>query len=278
MTAPAIAVQPKVAQSPPPTPSLWLAVVSLWGREIRGFYRQRSRVVGGLATPLVIWLLLSSGFSTSLRTGVGGDTGSLGFFFPGTVVLAVLFAAIFSNISVIEDRREGFLLSVLVAPVSRMALVLGKLLGASTIGAFQGIVLLPLAPLMGVPIEISRIPTLLATILLLSFGLTGLGFFFAWWLNSVQGFHSVMNIVLMPIWVLSGAVFPAEGASAWVQWVIMVNPVAYGVAALRHFLSPQSVTAGPGLVLCLIVMIVFGAATLAAAFLQAHRPSAQTLS
>ena len=278
MTAPAIAVQPKVAQSPPPTPSLWLAVVSLWGREIRGFYRQRSRVVGGVATPLVIWLLLSSGFSTSLRTGVGGNTGSLGFFFPGTVVLAVLFAAIFSNISVIEDRREGFLLSVLVAPVSRMALVLGKLLGASTIGAFQGIVLLPLAPLMGVPIEISRIPTLLATILLLSFGLTGLGFFFAWWLNSVQGFHSVMNIVLMPMWVLSGAVFPAEGASAWVQWVIMVNPVAYGVAALRHFFSPEGVTAGPPLALCLIVMIAFGAVTLAAAFFQAHRPSAQTLS
>ena len=273
-----MAVQRKVEHSPPPTPSLWLAVVSLWGREIRGFYRQRSRVVGGIATPLVIWLLLSSGFSTSLRTGVGGSTGSLGFFFPGTVVLAVLFAAIFSNISVIEDRREGFLLSVLVAPVSRMALVLGKLLGASTIGVFQGIVLLPLAPLMGVPIEVSRIPTLLAAILLLSFGLTGLGFFFAWWLNSVQGFHSVMNIVLMPMWVLSGAVFPAEGASAWVQWVIMVNPVAYGVAALRHFLSPEGVTAGPPLALCLIVMIAFGAATLAAAFLQAHRPSAQTLS
>ena len=235
-------------------------------------------MVGGLATPLVIWLLLSSGFRTSLRTGIAGDTGSSGFFFPGTVVLAVLFAAIFSNISVIEDRREGFLLSVLVAPVSRMALVLGKLLGASTIGAFQGIVLLPLAPLMGVPIEVSRIPALLAVILLLSFGLTGLGFFFAWWLNSVQGFHSVMNIVLMPMWVLSGAVFPAAGASSWVQWVIMVNPVAYGVAALRHLLNPAGVTAGPGLALCLIVMIAFGAATLAAAFLQAHRPSARTLS
>lgn len=277
MTPSAIATQPEIRGNSPLPPTLWLAVISLWIREIRSFYRQRSRVIGGLATPLVIWLLLSSGFSTSLQTGINSDAGSLSFFFPGALVLAVLFAAIFSNISVIEDRREGFLLSVLVAPVSRIALVLGKLLGASTIGTFQGMILLPLAPLAGISIEASRIPLLLVIILLLSFGLTGLGFFFAWWLNSVQGFHSVMNILLMPIWMLSGAVFPAEGASTWIQFVMVVNPVAYGVAAVRHFLGPGGVTGDPPFLLCLIVMTVFGAATLAAAFFRASQPSKETL-
>jgi hypothetical protein len=103
-------------------------------------------------------------------------------------------------------------LSVLVAPVSRLALVLGKILGATTIGVLQGLLLLPLAPLVGLPLNLAQLPALLGCMVLVAFGLTGLGFFFAWWLNSVQGFHSVMNVVLMPMWLLSGAVFPPEGA------------------------------------------------------------------
>jgi ABC-type transport system involved in cytochrome c biogenesis permease component len=175
------------------TPSLWLSVGTLWLREIRSFYRQRSRVIGGLATPLVFWLLLGSGFGTSLRVSSGA--GYLEFFFPGTLALVILFTAIFSNISVIEDRREGFLLSVLVAPVSRLALVLGKILGATTIGVLQGLLLLPLAPLAGLPLDVARLPALVGCMVLVAFGLTGLGFFFAWWLNSVQGFHEADKIL-----------------------------------------------------------------------------------
>jgi ABC-2 type transport system permease protein len=259
-------------------PSLLLATATLWRRELRSFYRQRSRVVGGLATPLVFWLLLGSGFGSSLRTSPAGE-GYLAFFFPGTVTLVVLFTAIFSNISIIEDRREGFLLSVLVAPVSRWALVIGKILGATTIGVFQGALFLPLAPLMGVSVDFGRVPQLLAALIVLSFGLTGLGFFFAWWLNSVQGFHSVMNVVLMPMWMLSGAVFPAEGAATWVRWVMTVNPLTYGVSALRHYLAPPGAAiAGPSLATCWTVMLAFSAITLAAAFYQANRPSPDNLS
>jgi ABC-2 type transport system permease protein len=257
------------------TPSLWLSVGTLWLREIRSFYRQRSRVIGGLATPLVFWLLLGSGFGTSLRVSSGA--GYLEFFFPGTLALVILFTAIFSNISVIEDRREGFLLSVLVAPVSRLALVLGKILGATTIGVLQGLLLLPLAPLAGLPLDVARLPALVGCMVLVAFGLTGLGFFFAWWLNSVQGFHSVMNVVLMPMWLLSGAVFPPEGASAWVRWVMIVNPLTYGVGSLRHFLTPGAAHL-PSLGLCLTVMLAFGAATLAGAFYQATRRSPESLS
>ena len=120
---------------------------------------------------------------------------------------------------------------------------------------------------------------LLAMLVALSIGLTGLGFFFAWWLNSVQGFHSVMNIVLMPMWLLSGAIFPAEGAAAWVRWVMVINPLSYGLTALRHYLAPAGVeVAGPSLGVCWAVTLLFAAVTLAACFYQTNRPSPDSLS
>ncbi|MDE0166997.1 MAG: ABC transporter permease [Bryobacterales bacterium] len=269
---------PAVSTGAPATrPSFLLSMSTLWWREIRSFYRQRSRVIGVLATPLVFWLLLGSGFGTSLRTSAG-DENYLQFFYPGTVVLVVLFTAIFSNMSIIEDRREGFLLSVLVAPVSRWALVLGKVTGATTIGVLQGLLFLPLAPLLGISVSPERIPAILGVLLVLSFGLTGLGFFFAWWLNSVQGFHSVMNIVLMPMWMLSGAVFPADGAAGWVKGVMSFNPLTYGITAYRHYLAPAGVQIpGPSIETCWAVTLVFGMFTLAAACYQAGRSSPEGL-
>ena len=258
-------------------PRLWLSVATLWSREIRGFYRQRSRVIGGLATPLVFWLLLGSGFTNSLRASADTGSGALQFFFPGMLALVVLFTAIFSNISIIEDRREGFLLSVLVAPVSRMALVLGKILGATTIGLFQGLLFLPFALLLGISVELSKLPSMFAAILLTSFGLTALGFCFAWWIDSVQGFHSVMNVVLMPLWLLSGAVFPAEGAARWMQWLMVVNPLSYGVTALRRLFSPGDVVSGASLAVCFAVILGFSVLTLAAAFYLASRTSSRNL-
>ena len=271
-------VRPAVAARPVAKPGLWLSTGTLWWREIRSFYRQRSRVIGGLATPLVFWLLLGSGFGTSLRTSGAGGADYLKFFFPGTLTLVILFTAIFSNISIIEDRREGFLLSVLVAPVSRLALVLGKILGATTIGVLQGALLLPLAPLAGLSVNLGQVPALLGCMVLVAFGLTGLGFFFAWWLNSVQGFHSVMNVVLLPMWLLSGAVFPPEGASVWVRWVMAVNPLTYGVGALQHFFSAEQASSAPSFGVSVAVMIAFAVATLAAAYYQATRRSAENLS
>ena len=265
------------ASRPSVQPRLWLSVATLWSREIRGFYRQRSRVIGGLATPLMFWLLLGSGFANSLRASADTGSGSLQFFFPGMVTLVVLFTAIFSNISIIEDRREGFLLSVLVAPVSRMALVLGKILGATTIGFLQGLMFLPFALLLGISVEISTLPAMLAAILLTSFGLTALGFCFAWWINSVQGFHSVMNVVLMPLWLLSGAVFPAEGAARWMQWLMVVNPLSYGVTAMRRLFSPGEAVSGAPLGVCFAVILGFSVLTLGAAFYLANRSSSRSL-
>lgn len=218
-----------------------LPALTLWQREIVRFLRQRDRVVGALVTPVVFWLLLGAGLGRSFQAGQGH--GYLEYFFTGTVVMILLFTAIFSTISIIEDRREGFLQSVLVAPVGRLAIVLGKLLGGASLAMLQGVLFLLLAPVVGVPISLAGLPWLIVAMFLVSFALTGLGFLIAWQLNSSQGFHAIMNLFLIPMWLLSGALFPASGAHAWMAWVMKLNPLTYGVTAIRHGLyweQPES--------------------------------------
>lgn len=260
----------------PARPSFWLSVTALWLREVRGFYRQPARVLAGIATPLIFWAVLGSGFGSSLRSSGGG--GYSEFFFPGAVALVVLFASIFSSISIIEDRREGFLLSVLAAPVPRTSVVLGKILGATTIGGIQGAAFLPLVPLLSLPVAWSALPEAAAIILAMAFSLTSLGFYFAWKLNSMQAFHSVMNMVLMPMWLLSGAFFPVEGASSWIGWLMTANPMTYGVTALRRALFAEQIVAGPSQTACWIVTLGFGLLCFALAARQAAKPSPEALS
>src|SRR5947199_10069677 len=132
-----------------------LPSLSLWWREIVRFYRQRSRVVGVVASPVVFWLVMGSGFGTSFRSGAAGPSQHyLDYFFPGALIMIVLFTSIFTMMSVIEDRKEGFLLSVLVAPVPRSAIVLGKVLGGTTLSAIQGLVFLAFAPLIALRISV----------------------------------------------------------------------------------------------------------------------------
>ena len=158
----------------------------------------------------------------------------LEYFYPGTMILIILFTAIFSTISVIEDRKEGFLLSVLVAPVSRSGLALGKILGGATIAFLQGFLFVLVAPLVGITLDWGKVVLLAGVLFLIAFSLTALGFAFAWRIDSTQGFHAIMNLVLLPMWMLSGAFFPASGASNWLAWIMAINPLTYGVAALRQ--------------------------------------------
>lgn len=258
---------PMAGDEAAPEPSFWLCACTLWLRELRSFYRQRSRIVGSLSTPLLFWFVLGSGFGSSLFAAEGGYAQ---FFYPGTLALAVLFTSIFANISLIEDRREGFLLGVLVAPVSRLALVLGKVLGATTLGAMQAALLLPLAPLAGLQIELGSLPAVFGMLFLMAFGLTSLGFYCAWWLGSVQGFHSIMNMVLMPMWLMSGGVFPTDGSASWVRWVTAANPLSYGVAELRRLLGSPLSGAEPAASTCWFVLGGFGLLMATAAW---HRAS-----
>jgi ABC-2 type transport system permease protein len=256
-------------------PGIWLPAISLWQREIVRFYRQKARVVGVIASPLIFWLVLGSGFAHSFHSSnSGSSTGSsshyLGYFFPGAIAMIVLFTAIFSMMSLIQDRNEGFLLSVLAAPVNRSAIVLGKVLGGATLAAIQGIVFLVFAPLVGVHPTSASIALSVAIIIMISFELTALGFAIAWPMDSTQAFHAIVNIILLPLWMLSGALFPASGASGWLRLCMRLNPLSYGVDALRNTLFPEAVT-GFSLATNLAVTIAFCALTFATSWAIVNR-------
>ena len=247
---------------------LTLAIYTLWRRELAQFLRQRSRIVGALGTPVVFWVLLGSGLGSSFSAGNLGVPagGYLEYFYPGTLALILLFTAIFSTISVIEDRHDGFLQGVLVAPVPRSAIALGKILGGTTLALLQASLFLFLAPLANTQISIASVPLLLAVLVTLAFALTSLGFVLAWMLDSTQGFHAIMNLLLFPMWLLSGAVIPASGAADWIRGAMLLNPMSYGVSALRTVLTNPAIgteTASIGITRPLVFVATFGLAMLA---------------
>jgi ABC-2 type transport system permease protein len=222
----------------PPRAGLWRPAISLCRRELVRFLRQRHRIVGALATPIVFWVLVGAGMGRSFQMPggtAGAGRGYMAYFFPGTVVMILLFTAIFSTISIIEDRREGFLQSVLVAPISPMVIVLGKVLGGTVLALGQGLIFLALSPLCGFHYTAFSLLMAIVMMAIMSFSLTGLGFCIAWRMNSTQGFHAIMNLFLMPMWFLSGALFPADGVT-WsvLRWAIKLNPLSYGLAGLRR--------------------------------------------
>jgi ABC-2 type transport system permease protein len=233
-------------QAAPTSSGVVLPAFTLWWREIVRFYRQRSRVVGVIASPLLFWLVIGSGFGTSFRAGnAPGQQHYLDYFYPGALIMIVLFTSIFAMMSLIEDRKEGFLLSVMVAPVPRSAIVLGKVLGGTTLAAIQGLIFLAFAPLVGVHMGFVDFLLVVFVVFLVSFALTSLGFAIAWPMDSTQAFHAIINLFLIPLWLLSGALFPLSGASGWLRLVMRLNPLTYGVEALRNLLYPESPTVLP---------------------------------
>jgi ABC-2 type transport system permease protein len=191
------------------------------------------------------------------------------YFYPGILAMVILFTAIFSTIAVVEDRQHGFLQGVLVAPVSRAQIVLGQAFGGTSLALVQGLLFLIFAPLLGITLSPARIAVVAAVMSLVGFGLVNLGLMIAWRLDSTQGFHAIMNLILLPMWFLSGALFPSSGLPFWLEWAMRVDPLTYGVAALRHALyggDPAALGAIPPYSLSLIVvgifaLLAFGGAT-----------------
>jgi len=242
-----------------------LAVGTLCWREIVRFVRQRSRVTGAFAQPLVFWLLLGGGLKASFRPpGLPDGTSYVEYFYPGAIALVLLFTAIFSTISVVEDRREGFLQGVLVAPINRSSIVMGQALGGTALALLQGVLFLVFAPAVGISLSPLAVAAAVGVMVLIAFALTNLGLLIAWRMDSTQGFHAIMNLILLPIWLLSGAFFPATGVSPWLRWVMQVNPLTYGMAALRRCLYlTNPVVAGqlPALAPSLLITGAFCALT-----------------
>ena len=253
------------------------AALALAQRELIRFFRQRTRIVGAIGQPIIFWVLFGAGLRGSFQApewaqNLKEPLSYQEYFFPGIAVLIVMFTAIFSTISIIEDRREGFLQGVLAAPVPRSVIVLGKVLGGTVLAVLQAGLFLVIGPLLsylnlapGLQISVDPLHALLAAgfLVLIAVELTALGFLLAWPMNSTQGFHAVMSILLMPMWLLSGAFFPGEG-SGWLTWIIRCNPLTYGVAGLRRLLYEGQLPVSdslPSLPVCIGVTAAFSVVT-----------------
>lgn len=246
---------------------------TLTQREIVRFLRQKNRVFSALGQPIFFWILFGSGFEASFQSDYFGSMGYMEYFFPGTLVMILLFTAIFATISIIEDRNEGFLQGVLVSPAPRSAMVFGKIMGGTILAFGQALLFLCLAPMAGVPIGAGAFFATAGLLFLIAFALTGLGFTIAWRMKSTQGFHAIMMVFLLPMWLLSGAFFPGQGAPVWLEWIIKLNPLTYGVAGARRLLylsvaaeeGPPNYQDLPSLALSLGVTVAFCLFTLATA-------------
>lgn len=264
---------------------MYPAIASLAWREWVRFVRQPNRVIGALGQPTLFWLLFGSGFGASMRLTQSAENLDYGeYFFPGTLVLILLFTAIFATISIIEDRREGFLQGVLTSPAPRLAMVLGKLIGGTLIAVAQASIFLLLGALTRVPLPWTGVLLTIPALFVLGLALTAIGFTMAWRLDSTQGFHALMSVFLLPMWLLSGAFFPA--GDNVVGWIVRLNPLTYGVALIRHLLyfgasdetRLRALPADlPGLGLSIGVTAVFVIGTCGLAWLTAGRRSAGDL-
>jgi ABC-2 type transport system permease protein len=252
------------------TASSLAAASALAWREILRFFRQRNRIIGSIGTPLVFWLLFGAGLSGSFRLDAGTQQQDfLTYFFPGSLLLMVLFTAIFSSISIIEDRREGFLQGVLVSPVPRWAMILGKVAGGASVAVTQGLIFLLLGLTLPLEPHVWSLAALVVFLVAASLAITALGTFFAWKTDSTQGFHAIMNLVLMPLWLLSGGFFPApalDPGASWSQWLLglamRVNPLSYAVGGVRRLLLPAAEYPAawvPSLAMSWLVTIFFAA-------------------
>ena len=224
------------------------AIYIIWYRDVIRYWRDRLRLVASLAQPLLFLIVFGTGLSSALKGafgGVAGASGSAGinyvqFIYPGIIGMAVLFTSIFSAMSIVWDREFGFLKEVLVAPIDRSAIAIGKTLGGSTQAMVQGLILLVLAPFIGVTLTPLAVLELIPLIFVLAFALTALGVALATGMKSMQGFQAVMNFLMMPIFFLSGALFPLNNLPGWMTVLTRLDPAGYGIDPLRRVILGAS--------------------------------------
>ena len=213
-----------------------LGVLSaLTERELVRLGRQPARVIAAIGAPGLAWVVLGSGFAESFTPPGEQSPDFAAYLVPGIATLTVLFSAIFAAISLIDDRDSGMLRAVLVGPAPAWSIALGKGLGASIIACAQGAAVLAAGLFVGLPITGMLFGAL--CLVPIALGVAGLSLAAGWWSESVSGFHGVMNLVLMPAWLLSGAAFPIEGSAGWMAWIMRLNPLTYATGALRDALA-----------------------------------------
>ncbi len=227
-------------------------IYTLWRRDLLRYIRDYTRIIASLAQPILFLFVFGTGLSQSLGRLAGGGGGSASgglsyveFMFPGIIAMGVLFTSFSSAISVVWDREFGFLKEVLVAPMPRWAVVSGKALGGSTTALIQGVVLLIFAPLVGVALTPLTVALLVPAMLLTAIALSALGLLIAALLKTMESFQMVMNFLLMPLFFLSGALFPLGGLPSWLTVLTRIDPVSYGVDAIRRIVLSQAGVPAP---------------------------------
>lgn len=210
------------------------AVRVLWLRELKRFLRAKSRIIGALAMPLFFLAFLGMGFRRMAVPGVSGEVDYILFLVPGILGMSLLFSSTLGGLSVLWDREFGFLKEIMVAPVSRMSIVLGRIAGGVTTALLQGVMILAVSLLMG--FRIRSVPALLLGLVfmvLISVTFLGLGLIFASRMRDMQGFSIVMNFVIFPLFFLSGALYPLDNFPGWLRVVSHLDPLTFGVDGLR---------------------------------------------
>lgn len=214
------------------------AIYILWLRQIKRYFRSKSRIIGSLGQPILF--LVALGFGLSSVFASSGQGNYIQFLAPGIVAMSILFTAMFSGIEIIWDRQFGFLKEVLVAPVSRSTIMFGRTLGGATVAALQGLITLLIATAIGFRPDFWYIIPAIVFMILIALVFTALGTAIASVLEDVQGFQLIMNFVVMPVFFLSGALFPLTTAPAALKWIAIFNPLTYGVDGMRAVLINMS--------------------------------------
>jgi ABC-2 type transport system permease protein len=220
-------------------------IYTIWYREFKLFIRERARIIGMLGQPLLYLLIVGQGIASGMtlnRTPASIDY--LKFMYPGIIGMSVVFTSMFSAISIIWDREFGFLKEVLVAPVPRWGIAIGKVLGGATVVMCQSLILIALAPLVGISLSPAIMVQMLSLCFLVSFAMTSLGVLVAARMRSMQGFQMIMNFLVMPLYFLSGGMFPVSSAPGWMKMLMTLDPLTYGIDALRHVVFSGTVPVG----------------------------------
>lgn len=202
-------------------------------RELLRFVQDRPRMVSSFSMPIIFLIIFGAGFGRLIGQMMPG-VDYIQFMYPGILAMTVLMTSVMSGVSIVWDREFGFLKEVLVSPLSRSGVLVGKAVGAATIAIIQGAIMLVLAPIVNVPINLGTVLALLPLLLILSLTLSGLGLLIGARMRSQQGFQIVMQLVIFPMMFLSGIFFPVSGVATWLEVLSKLNPVTYGIDAIRQ--------------------------------------------
>ncbi|QQK74926.1 ABC transporter permease [Salicibibacter cibarius] len=216
-------------------------IIAIWQRDMIKFFRDRPRMIGSFSMPILFLIVFGVGMGGAMESLVTAGTGAedfnyVEFIFPGIVSMTLLMTSIFSSLSVIQDRDFGYMREILVSPVSRVNVAIGKMFGSASVAFVQGVMMLVLMPFLGMRIDIVSFLQLLPVMFMIACAFASLGLLVASLLNSMQGFQLVVNILVMPMIFMSGALFPLNNMPAWVDFLVTLNPVTYGVDLMKHIM------------------------------------------